>query len=307
MRDVARASPIMMMQILLSLLLVVALAGCRGLDAPSADVHGAALDTVADMVFQPPIGVAPVLTGNFDDAVSVAIELYLVSKGKPDKQPLGPSFATSDGTIGVTNDPWVREEYEARWNTRYSNVPDGTLIRLEVRSGTLRSTSPACGGGASIKRGCLAYLDVRLVGSRGTSVAPEPGILHVVNGRLLPIRFHIRRGPLELDEIVVGVDLHPPTLEIAAPPSETTVVLGEPVELRGAARDSSAAVLVEVYVDHVRVAAVPARKSALAPDAFDWFATWEPMTTGSVTLTVHAYDANGNMSSAALRLEVVEP
>jgi hypothetical protein len=26
-----------------------------------------------------------------------------------------------------------------------------------------------------------------------------------------------------------------------------------------------------------------------------------------VTLTVHAYDANGNMSSAALRLEVVEP
>lgn len=205
----------------IGLLTGVLLAACSSPTSPSQSegLLPQAMGAVNGVDFLPPVGDAGVLTGNFDPNVDLSIEVFALSNGEATGAPLGPTFATGDGSITVTNDPNVDEEYHANWDTSLTDVEDGTSVRVEVRLSNAPTDGPACNPAtADLANGCLAFFDVQLWRNMGqvkkTQVGTAIGTtatydtFDLTNGRTLPIKVHIEQGAADLPPVAhleVGV------------------------------------------------------------------------------------------------------
>lgn len=191
----------------IGLLTGVLLAACSSPTSPSQSegLLPQAMGAVNGVAFLPPVGDAGVLTGNFDPNVDLSIEIFALSNGEAAGAPLGPTFTTTDGSITVTNDPNVDEEYHANWDTSLTDVEDGTSVRVEVRLPNAPTDAPACNPAtADLANGCLAFFDVQLWRNMGQAKKTQVGTaiganatddtLDLTNGRTLPIKVHIEQG-----------------------------------------------------------------------------------------------------------------
>jgi len=166
------------------------------------------------VILLPPIGSALELAGDLDPYANVSIEIFELTGGAAAGLPVGPSLSTSAGSVVVTNEPGVEEHYQAVWDTRHSARPDWTRLRVEIRSWNANPQAAACNAGPGIAElGCIAFFDVELRPSHQGGRPPRKtptGIMPLVNGRALPIRFHIETGVIDIvgpaGGVITGVD-----------------------------------------------------------------------------------------------------
>jgi hypothetical protein len=167
-------------------LMILLLVSCLQQPPPAPGVLGtSAARTAQGVAFQPPIGKGEVLTGNFRGGLHLSIGIVRL-----DTNQRIASFSTIDGSVTETNEPGLREHYQADWDSRRARLPDNTIVRVEVRLGDLPADAPSCSeqvlGQAT---GCLAFVDVRLV--RPPLRTPSAGHHQIVNGQTLPIKVHV--------------------------------------------------------------------------------------------------------------------
>jgi hypothetical protein len=179
------------------LLLVLLFSACanHGPHAPAVDVDRLATGAHEGVSFLPPIGAGIPLSGDFDPNVDLQIVLFNRSTGD-----LVASFSVAEGEMEVTNDPGVEEQYHVNWDTRSAGLPNGSVVRIEVRMPHAEPRSVACGSGVDLLAGCLAFVDVQLLQSRGRAGGrPADKYVDLVNGQTLPIKVHVEVGAVQVD------------------------------------------------------------------------------------------------------------
>ena len=176
----------------IALAIVVVLVGCGRLGpaGPSHQVDALAASALAGVSFLPPLGTAVELRADFDPDINLHIGVLNRATGE-----WIDGFSVANEEIRVTFEPGVEEQYHVNWHTRTANLPDGSIVRIEVRLSHAPVSAPACDEGASLVRGCLAYTDVQLLRNLGRGRdRTTNGLSYVVNGQTLPIKFHLREG-----------------------------------------------------------------------------------------------------------------
>ncbi len=196
----------------------------------AGDISSQELSIIPDVALLPPIGDSIELTGDFDDSVAVTIEIFDLVNNQADGAPIGPTLSTVDGSISVSYDPSIEEQYHGNWDITDSNKEDGASVRVELRLGNAIADSPACNAGADVNKGCMAYFDVQLWKNQG-QVKKDDGdqdtLVDLINGQSLPIKFHIKEGAANV----------PPSVVVTSPEDGSTFTLDEDITLVATAND----------------------------------------------------------------------
>lgn len=195
----------------LILFLAVVLAACATTSAqPPAEENLSTLatDEVSGVAFLAPVGDGGIPSSVFDPTLNLHIEFFEVENDVPVGTPVGPSYATADGSIIVSDDGY----YQANWDTRASSLPDGATVRAEVRLEHAEPGQPACTSDtADLSSGCLAFFDVQLWQNKGQAkrvqqFTPEGSSVdevsvELVNGQTLPIKVFVEEGAVCITSI----------------------------------------------------------------------------------------------------------
>ncbi|MEX2542163.1 MAG: hypothetical protein WD314_10140 [Trueperaceae bacterium] len=228
--------------ILHALVLLLALLGMAGCSVTNdaSNFGTQAIDSVAAVAFQPPLGHGEVLTGNFDDSVGLFLAVFDLDPVTQEAfgAPVGPRYSTVDGTIVVTNVPEVEEHYFAKLDTKALNRSDGASVRIEFRLANAPEDQPACNPAtANVDAGCVAFVDLQLWQNLGQARRQQPGargnttaeakVVDVVAARFLPVKLHIATGAANTT----------PSVVVEQPDDGTDYATGETVSFLATATD----------------------------------------------------------------------
>jgi hypothetical protein len=165
----------------------------------------------AGFYFLPPLVSAPSYAGTFDGLLSPEIHICAVSGGSCDGPDVAVLTTGGPGAASITVD-LEGEAYVAVWQTRGAGLEPATDYRLTVMVGTLE----------------LGALDLDVVTAPQELKGVPAGMVGLVNGHPLPIKFRIETG-------IVG--------EAFVTPSTATVVEGQSQQFSVAFRDLHGSIL----------------------------------------------------------------
>lgn len=275
------------------------LAACSA-PPPDASFESAASDAATGIAFQPPIGDEEIATGSFDDGVGLHVAVFDVDgkTGEAIGQPLGPLYATADGTIEVTNDPGVEEHYALSLDLQAIERSDGNVIRVEARLGNAPSDAPACNPAtAKVDAGCVAFVDLavwRNMGQARRQQAGTPGgtstsddVLDLPENRRLRIRMHIEEGAANTAPVVT----------IAAPAEGSEFTEGADVTFSGTAMDLE---------DGDVSASLEWTSSIDGVIGQGGVVTTSALSSGGHDVTATATDSQGRSASASVSVTILE-
>ncbi len=250
------------------------------------------LSTIPDVVFLPPLGDSIELTGDFDDSVSVTIEIFDLVDGQAVGSPIGPTLSTADGSIQINYDLGIEEKYHANWDITDSNKDDGAIVRIELRLNNAPSDIPACNAGADANIGCIGYFDVQLWKNQGQvkkNDGDQDDLIDLTNGQTLPIKFHIKEGAANVSPIV----------DITSPENNTRFTANDEITFTATANDLEDGDL------SAQVTWISNITGELATEAAATIATQLPL--GTHVITAFVTDSNGATSTSSITVEILSP
>ena len=250
------------------------------------------LSTIPDVVFLPPLGDSIELTGDFDDSVSVTIEIFDLVDGQAVGSPVGPTLSTADGSIQINYDLGIEEKYHANWDITDSNKDDGAIVRIELRLNNAPSNIPACNAGADANIGCIGYFDVQLWKNQGQvkkNDGDQDDLIDLTNGQTLPIKFHIKEGAANVSPIV----------DITSPEDNTRFTANDEITFTATADDLEDGDL------SAQVTWISNITGELATEAAATFITQLPL--GTHVITAFVTDSNGATSASSITVEILSP